>query len=136
VLIADADESFARDLARALSAERTIDVVAWATGAEQTLELAREQAPDAVLLALELPGALTILEPLAAIEPKRPKVILTGMEDTSAELLVQASTSAGGVEPAGFVRRTADVSEMTSLVVVVVALANVSPTNDLNGTTV
>lgn len=114
-------------------AEPTVDVVGWAGNGEQAVELASQRSADIVLLGVDLPDAVEVLERLAGVMPKPPKVILVGDGTPRDELLAEPRTFPGRMdEVAGFVRRTGDMSDMVTLIIALVALANV-PSNELNG---
>jgi len=137
ILVADPDEVSARQLELALMAEPNVDVVGWAGSCDRTLELASTQATDVVLLAVNLPAAPETLDRLVKLVPKAPDVILMGDERPRGDILngvgLTGFASRTG-EVAGFVRKTTEITDMVTLVVALVALANV-PSGELNGST-
>jgi DNA-binding NarL/FixJ family response regulator len=136
IVVADPDRGTGRALELALVSEPSIDVVGCAWTGDQAVELATAESADVVLLAVDLPEALTALERLLRRSPKPPKVILMGDDNPRSELLADTAEVAGFMSPtrevAGFVRRTAETSDMVTLVVALVALVN-APLGELNG---
>lgn len=84
VLVVD-DEPLFRDLVRqTLASEPRLDVVGVAEDGENALRLAQDLRPDAVLMDIELPGALDGIEAARRIKEQRPAtgiVILSAHRD-------------------------------------------------------
>jgi DNA-binding NarL/FixJ family response regulator len=84
VLIVDDEALFSELLRRTLSTEPGLEVVGVAKDGATALRLAREQTPDAVLMDIELPGAMDGIEAALQIKQERPQtgiVILSNHKD-------------------------------------------------------
>jgi DNA-binding NarL/FixJ family response regulator len=84
VLIVDDQDFFSEMLCRTLAAEPGLEVVGVARDGEMALQLARERAPDVVLMDIELPGELDGIEAGLLIKGERPQtgiVILSAHKD-------------------------------------------------------
>jgi len=134
ILVADPDETSARQLELALVAEPSVEVVGWAGSCAQVLDLVSSRATDVVLLAVDLPAARETLDQLVKLPPQGPKVILMAGRGTSSRPLDGKGVNefVNTADVAGFLRKTAEVSDMVTLVIALVALAGV-PSEELNG---
>jgi DNA-binding NarL/FixJ family response regulator len=84
VLIVDDQDFFSEMLRRTLAAEPGLEVVGVARDGELALRLAREMAPDVVLMDIEMPGELDGIEAGLLIKGERPQtgiVILSAHKD-------------------------------------------------------
>lgn len=98
VLIVEDEGLFSELLRRTLSAEPGLEVVGVAGDGEAAVRMARETAPDAVLMDIELPGALDGVAAGLLIKRERPQtgiVLLSAHKDRRYITSVPLETSAG-----------------------------------------
>ena len=96
ILIADDHPIFRAGLKEALAKERDVDFVGEADNGHKTLELARNQCWDIVVLDITMPGkgGLEVLQELRRDRPKLPVLVLSAHpEDQLAFILLKAGAA-------------------------------------------
>jgi DNA-binding NarL/FixJ family response regulator len=86
LLIAGGEPLFGQLLGNALSGDAEIEVVGIVRDGETAIRMANDEAPDAVIMDIELEGALDGIEAGLAIKAHRPEtgiVVLTALNDRS-----------------------------------------------------
>jgi DNA-binding NarL/FixJ family response regulator len=83
VLIADDERLFAEALELILASDERIEVVGRALDGDSAIALARELAPDVVLMDLSMPGTdgFAAIEAIVGVEATPRVVVLTGSAD-------------------------------------------------------
>jgi DNA-binding NarL/FixJ family response regulator len=83
VLIADDERLFAEALELILAADERIEVVGRAADGDSAIALARELAPDVVLMDLSMPGkdGFAAIEAIVGVEATPRVVVLSGSAD-------------------------------------------------------
>ena len=98
VLIVDDQQHFRRGLRIALEAAGgQIEVVGEAADGAEGIELARELAPDVVLLDVRMPGTdgITAAQSLKTLQPA-PRILMLTISDTSDDIASAARAGASG----------------------------------------
>jgi DNA-binding NarL/FixJ family response regulator len=127
VLVVDDHRMFSDVLSLLLREQEGIQMLATAAGAEEALEICRREAPDVVLMDLDLPGmdGIEATRELREVVPDAKVIVLTGLQSHA---VIANALSAGA---SGFVPKTRAVEDLVDIVRRAAAGEIVMPASDL-----